>query len=68
MDIDYTVRACLQTRLYQEIVVRQVRLVERPDYIVGEVLPRDSYIESDEVSPKKCPKTYVNGKRSSSRP
>ena len=42
MDIDHTVRACLEASLHEEIIVAKVRVIERSDHIICEILPRDS--------------------------
>ena len=52
VDVDYTVRACLEAGLHEEIVVGQVFCVEWADNVVGEILPRNGCMQSDKVEPR----------------
>jgi hypothetical protein len=66
--IEHTVCAHGQAGLHELIILGEVRLGERADFIVGEVLPRNGCIESDIAKSREPSKTYANGRRSSHRP
>ncbi len=66
--IEHTVGAHGQAGLHELIICGEVRLVQRSDFIVGEILPRNGCIESDIAKPREPSKTYAGGRRSCHRP